>query len=1101
MKTRILSLFARACLAALLSATSVQSAIQASFYVDPVSGSDSDNGTSPATAFATLAKARQAVDAINGSMTGDIMVYLMPGDHLVTSTLSLSEADSGTNGHNVIWTTSGARGSARLIGGTIVTGWTLDSGNIYKAAVGAGTQRLEAVFENGVRGRLGRHPNTGYYSINAKDSTYPKKKFQWKSADTIPAVAAPTDLQVLVWPGNHDWSTEMHDVAAVDRTNRWITLTENIKLTYLADLAAGSRYYILGAKELVDQPGEFYHDEAAGYLYYYPRNTPITSQEIIVPTVSTLIQGVPTTTVQTLTAHWQFEQDTSDSSSADNNGTAVNDPVFVTGLSGLGDALSFDGSTQYVTVPHDPTLEFGANTNPFSLSAWIRTSGSGLQPIICKARPNAGLDNMDYRLELTSAGQLELRRWNVGASTAHIVVDSNGAALNDGSWHHVVFVNESSTSHKLYVDGSLAETSTASWTLTGANDQPVEIGRYRDVQNNVSNYFAGEIDDVRVYASALGSGDVLAIYQQQPLAASPLEHIVFLNLKFAGANFDYANPTGTAQGMLYFSKASNLVIENNEFVNGSAGVRLSGGGSNVTIAGNTIADMALAGVFCDGITDSLITNNHVRNTAQFFADPGANIRIDSVTDVDVTHNNLSTSKRHGIRMRASTGVEIAFNEVTDMNKDSQDTGAIYWGYADDNVVNNNRVHDSGDSFGQQHGFYVEDGSDRTVITNNIVYKIGNAPSNGATAPINVKGVANLIQNNIFDFTRSHAGLRTFQILANAPANNEKILDNIFYSGSTSTNSTTFYDFQSYANNRIDQSDRNVFRKTASGSNVMENIPGDDTLTNWKTLRSNRYDQNSVTSDPGFVDAANHNYNFVSSPPLSFIPIDTSRIGLLPEFIYPMTAAQWVFSGDTTDLTLNGHDGTQTGGSFVADRFGTAASALSLNGSGNYVNVPDDAALDFGDPANPFTIVAWIKTTATSAGGIVAKARNTDTPNMDYRLQLLATGVIQFTRWNQAAAATDTVTTGTAVNNGGWHHVAFVNESATSHKIYLDGVLAVTSTATWTHDNTNTEPVRIGRDRNGTTSDAYFNGQIDDVAILSRALTANDILDLNHLPHP
>jgi len=1101
MKTRILSLFARACLAALLFATSVQAAIQASFYIDPVSGSDSDNGTSPATAFATLAKARQAVDAINGSMTGDIMVYLMPGDHLVTSTLSLSEADSGTNGHNVIWTTSGARGSARLIGGTIVTGWTLDSGNIYKAAVSAGTQRLEAVFENGVRGRLGRHPNTGYYSINAKDSTYPKKKFQWKSADTIPAVAAPTDLQVLVWPGNHDWSTEMHDVAAVDRTNRWITLTENIKLTYLADLAAGSRYYILGAKELVDQPGEFYHDEAAGYLYYYPRNTPISSQEIIVPTVSTLIQGVPITTVQTLTAHWQFEQDTSDSSSADNNGTAVNDPVFVTGLSGLGDALSFDGSTQYVTIPHDPTLEFGANTNPFSLSAWIWTSGSGLQPIICKARPNAGLDNMDYRLELTSAGQLELRRWNVGASTAHIVVDSNGAALNDGSWHHVVFVNESSTSHKLYVDGSLVETSTASWTLTGANDQPVEIGRYRDVQNNVSNYFAGEIDDVRVYTSALGSGDVLAIYQQQPLAASPLENIVFLNLKFAGANFDYANPTGTAQGMLYFSKASNLVIENNEFVNGSAGVRLSGGGSNVTIAGNTIADMALAGVFCDGITDSLITNNHVRNTAQFFADPGANIRIDSVADVDVTHNNLSTSKRHGIRMRASTGVEIAFNEVTDMNKDSQDTGAIYWGYADDNVVNNNRVHDSGDSFGQQHGFYVEDGSDRTVITNNIVYKIGNAPSNGATAPINVKGVANLIQNNIFDFTRSHAGLRTFQILANAPANNEKIFDNIFYSGSTSTNSTTFYDFQSYASNRIDQSDRNVFRKTASGSNVMENIPGDDTLTNWKTLRSNRYDQNSVTSDPGFVDAANHNYNFVSSPPLSFIPIDTSRIGLLPEFIYPMTAAQWVFSGDTTDLTLNGHDGTQTGGSFVADRFGTAARALSLNGSSNYVNVPDDAALDFGDPANPFTIVAWIKTSATTAGGIVAKARNTDTPNMDYRLQLLATGVIQFTRWNQAAGATDTVTTSTTVNNGGWHHVAFVNESATSHKIYLDGVLAVTSTATWTHDNTNTEPVRIGRDRNGTTSDAYFNGQIDDVAILSQALTANDILDLNHLPHP
>ncbi len=1101
MKTKPFLFLAALWLTPLLAAVSASAAIQASFYVDPVAGSDSANGTSPGTAFATLGRARTAVDAINGSMSGDIVVYLMPGDHLLTSTLNLTEADSGTNGHDVIWMPYGAKGSARILGGTKVTGWTLDSGNIWKANVAATTPRLEAIFENGTRGILARHPNTGYWSIAAKDSANPKKKFQWASGNSMPSMATQTDAQVLVWPGNHDWSTEIHDVASITYSTRWMTLTSNIQLAYLDDLAAGSRYYVQGAKELLDQPGEFYHDRTNGVLYYYPRATPIANQEIIVPTVTTLISGVPVTSVQTLAAHWQFEQDTSDSSSSGNDGTAVNSPAFVTGPSGLGDALTFNGSTQYVTIPHDASLEWGANTNPFSLSAWIRTSGSGLQPVICKARPNAGLDNMDYRFELTAAGQLELRRWNYGASTAHIVVDSNGPALNDGTWHHIAFVNETSTSHKLYIDGSLAETSTTSWTLTGANDQPVEIGRYRDDQNNVTNLFTGDIDDVRVYQSALGAGDVLALYQKQALAASPLQNLVFMNLKFAGANFDYANPTGNAQGMLYFNKASNLVIANNEFVNGAAGIRLSGGGSNNTISGNAIADMALAGIFCDGITASTITNNRVRNTAQYFADPGANIRIDSVTDVVVSHNNLATSKRHGIRMRASTGVTIEYNEVTDMNKDSQDTGAIYWGYADDNLVDHNRVHHSGDSFGQQHAFYVEDGSDRTVITNNIAFEIGNAPSNGLTATINLKGVANLIQNNIFDFTRSHAGLRTFEILANAPANNEKILDNIFYSGSTSTNSTTFYDFQSYSTNRIDQSNRNVFRKTATGSNVFENIPGDDTLTNWKTLRSNRYDQASVTSDPGFVDAANHNYNFTSGAPLSFIPIDTSRIGLLPEFIYPATSGQWTFSNNTDDLTLGGHTGTQTGGTFVADRFGTPSSALSLNGSSNYVSIADDAALDFGDPAKPFTIVAWVKTSAGTAGGIVAKGRDTNTPNMDYRLQMLATGAVQLTRWNQAAGVTDTVTTSTTINNGAWHHIAFVNESATSHKIYIDGTLAVTSATSWTQNNANAEPVRIGRDRNGTSSDAYFNGVVDDVAILQAALTANDILDLNHLPHP
>lgn len=1097
MKSKFALLFAAVGLLWLVTPLIAYAAVQASFYVDPVSGSDANNGTSSGTAFATLAKAQTAVEAVNSNMTGDIIVYLMPGDYVLTTPLTFTEADSGTNGHDVVWTAYGARGSARILGGTKVTGWVLDSGNIYKAPVTAGAQRFEAVFENGVRGVLARHPNSGYWSISAKDSTYPKKKFQWNAGNSMPSISTPTDVQVLVWPGNHDWSTEIHNVASMNYSTRWITLTENLQLTYLDGLDAGSRYYIQGAKELLDQPGEFYYDASAGYLYYYPRNTPIASQEIIVPTLSTLVQGAPTTGTQTLTASWQFEDDTSDSSSVGNDGTEVNSPGYVTSQTGLGDAISLDGSTQYVTVPDDTTLQFGSSSAAFSIAAWIKTSGSGYQPIVCKARPGGGQINMDYRFWLTDTGLLQLRRWNQSSSTAYNLTDSDGSALNDGTWHHVVFVNESSTSHKLYIDGSLAETSTDSWTQAAGNSEPVEIGRSRDAYNNVTYYFDGEIDDARVYQSALGSGDVYAIYQKQALSSSALEHLVFLNLKFAGANFDYTNPTSTAEGMIYFANASHLLLANNEFGNGSTGIRFSGG-DNLSVTGNTITDMALAGVFASSISDSTITNNRIRNTAQFFADGGANIRIDSVTNVEVSHNNLATSKRHGIRMRASTGNTISYNEVTDMDKDSQDTGAIYWGYSDYNTVTHNRVHDSGDSFGQQHGFYVEDGSDHTDITNNIVYNIGNAVSNTSTAPINVKGVYNLIQNNIFDYSKSHSGLRTAQILSNAPANHEQILYNIFYSGSTST---THYYFQgSYQSNRISQSDYNTFHKSASGSNIMHNIPGDDTLSHWKTIQSNQYDQHSTTADPGFVDAANHNYAFTAGAPTGFNPIDTSEIGLLPEFVYPDTAGQWIFSADTTDLTLNGHDGTQVGGSFVADRFGTAARAINLNGTSDYVNIPDDSALDFGNPSQPFTIVAWVKTSGTSEG-IVAKGRDTNTPNMDYRLQVQATGAIEFTRWNQATSTTDTVIGTLTINDGNWHHVAFVNEGDSSHKIYIDGVLDVTSTTTWTNDDSNNEPVRIGRDRNGTTSDTYFSGIIDDVAILASALTADDIKDLNHQPHP
>mgnify|MGYP001218795058 FL=1 len=1096
----------------LLVAATSHAAIQASFYVDPVNGNDANSGASTGTAFATLSRARAAVDAINGSMTGDIVVLLMPGDHVVTSTINLTENDAGTNGHEVIWTSYGPRGSARIIGGVKLPlpgqSWTLDSGSIYKTPLPAGSHRLQAIFENGVRGRLARHPNAdyptvdgpraGYWSIAAKDSSQPKKRFQWASGNTLPNVSNPTELQVHVWPGNHDWSTEIHNVSAINYGTRWITLANNLQLAYLGDLASGSRYFVQGAKELLNQAGEFYHDAAAGMLYYHPRNTPISSQEIIAPLVTTIFSGTPTFGVQQLRAQWLFEDDTSDATGNNNDGASVNNPVFVASASGLGQAIALDGATQYVSVAHDATLAFGASTAPFSITAWIKTNGSGLQPIICKARPAGGAINMDYRLQLDANGKLQLWRWNVGNSTAMSVTDADGASLNDGDWHHVAFVNEGVGAHKLYVDGALVESSTATWSYGAGNNQPVEIGRFRDAHNNNTAYFDGAIDDARIYQSALSAAEVSALHQKLAPSDGPLENITFSNLKFVATNFDSANPTGAAQGMLFFRNASHITIENNEFSGGSAGVRISGPSSNLQIAGNTLSDMALAGIFCDGISDSIITNNRIRNTALVFADPGANIRIDGSTNSTISHNNLGTSRRHGIRMRTSTHVTIAYNEVTDANTDSQDTGAIYWGYADDNTVDHNRVHHSGNSFGQQHAFYVEDGSDRTTITNNIAYMIGNAPSNTLTAPINLKGVGNLVQNNIFDFTRSNSGLRTFEILANAPANNNRVLNNIFYSQGPTT---IFYRFQSWSNNRLSQSNYNTFYKTASGSNVFKNIPGTDTLSNWKTILNKKYDQNSVTANPGFTDPTNHDYTFLSGPPTGFTAIDTSQIGLLPEFIFPSTAAQWVFSGNTSDITQHGHNGTNNGATFVANRHGAANTALSFDGANDFVAVADDPALDFGDPANPFTIVAWVKTSANTAGGIVAKARDSGTVNMDYRLQFLASGFVQLSRWNQAAGVTESMVSTSAINDGQWHHIAFVNEGAASHKLYIDGKLAGHSTALWLHDNTNNQPVRIGRDRNAGTADAYFSGVIDDVAIIQRALTLEELQDLNHLPHP
>lgn len=851
-----------------------QAAIQAQLYVDPGSGSDANSGTSPGSAFQTLVKARDTVRAMNGSMTGDIVVNLMPGNYYVTDTIDFTASDSATNGHTIVWRNYGAKGSARLIGGVAASGWTLDTGNIYKTSVGTGL-KLKYIYENGTRAILARHPNTGYFRIDSNVSPY--SQFRWKSANSIPSIPNKTELEVEVWPGNHDWSNFYRGVASINYSNRQINLSSPIPNGYLDTLSANSRFSLQGAYELLNAEGEFYYDSATGDLYYYPHQTPIADQEIIIP---------------------------------------------------------------------------------------------------------------------------------------HVICLFN---------------------------------------------------------------FTGDI-----------------------------ENVVIEGLKFEATNLDTADEIGIGQGMISMDGVRHMTVRNNEFVRAGGSAVFVQASENILVEGNYIDDMGMAGVYLyanpniDASTASKVTNNRINNTAQAFADWGGGIALKQSHYNEVSYNHISKSERHGITMRASNYNTVKFNEVLNTNLNSQDTGGIYFGNSDHNTIDNNRVHHSG-YFGRgQTGIYVEGGSDDSLVQNNIVYNIGNDPSNELITPIRVNGgVRTLTANNIFDFSTSYAGVRFFN------SNNTQLQfeHNIYASFGPSRR---YYQFIDYQNNTVASSENNLFWKTASGANVMLGIPNDDTLSNWKTLQSGKYDQNSFVSDPLFVDRANFDYTLQSNSPaftLGFTQIDQDSIGLKPEFALPGTKGQWVFHQDADDVSLSGNNGTANGGAaYGTDRFGEASSALSVNGTNAYVSIAHNGSLSFGAPSNPFTVAAWIKTSASGVQIAVSKARpNSGSANIDYNFGLNSSGNLQFWRWNSSTGQDSVNYAGTALNDGEWHHIAFVNENSSSHKLYLDGQLVESSTDTWTSNNQSNQPLEIGRFKNYTSATHYFNGQIDDVILLDRALTANEIKEINHIP--
>lgn len=89
--------------------------IQQQFYVS-VKGNDEGDG-SKENPFATVERARQAVDEINDNMTGNIIVNIGAGEYYLDETIQFGPDDSGTNGYEVIYRSSDGIGKANLIGG------------------------------------------------------------------------------------------------------------------------------------------------------------------------------------------------------------------------------------------------------------------------------------------------------------------------------------------------------------------------------------------------------------------------------------------------------------------------------------------------------------------------------------------------------------------------------------------------------------------------------------------------------------------------------------------------------------------------------------------------------------------------------------------------------------------------------------------------------------------------------------------------------------------------------------------------------------------------------------------------------------------------
>ena len=149
------------------------------------------------------------------------------------------------------------------------------------------------------------------------------------------------------------------------------------------------------------------------------------------------------------------------------------------GSSGL-----FDGTGDYLTIPHSTDFEFGSED--FSIDCWVRPSNiSASQFIACEH--NYGTLG-SYYLTITSTGKLMSYLYYSSNSNVQITSD---ASLTLNEWNHV-FVGRTNGVMYLGLNGTVKS---AALTQTLVNPNTVfTIGE----QTNGSNYYAGYLDEFRI---------------------------------------------------------------------------------------------------------------------------------------------------------------------------------------------------------------------------------------------------------------------------------------------------------------------------------------------------------------------------------------------------------------------------------------------------------------------------------------------------------------------------------------------------------------------------------------------------------------------------
>ena len=240
-------------------------------------GNDSNLGTE-ASPRATLAGAQKAVrERIAAGLDGDVTVTVRRGIYELPQPLVFGPEDSGSEKFSITYRAApGER--VYVSGGSRITGWKAGPDGVWTASVPGvkeGKWYFRHLFVNGRRAVRARTPNADaadpYWQLTAAESLGGPQALhalarRRRACRTGRIVG---DVEVVVF-GN--WEITRKRLESVDAKAGVVTLAPpHIKGHEAIRPGPGRWCYFENAREMLDQPGEWYLDRSDGRASYLPR--------------------------------------------------------------------------------------------------------------------------------------------------------------------------------------------------------------------------------------------------------------------------------------------------------------------------------------------------------------------------------------------------------------------------------------------------------------------------------------------------------------------------------------------------------------------------------------------------------------------------------------------------------------------------------------------------------------------------------------------------------------------------------------------------------------------------------------------------------------